>query len=55
MDDGINVAIMLEILRKLSKCETRQQQNVILLFNGAEEVGLQASHAFIAHHKWAAE
>ncbi|CAH1955287.1 unnamed protein product [Acanthoscelides obtectus] len=52
-DDGINVVAMLEVLRKLSKTAERPLHNVILLFNGAEETPLQASHGFISKHKWA--
>ncbi|KAJ3649732.1 hypothetical protein Zmor_021456 [Zophobas morio] len=52
-DDGINVVVMLEILRKLSKEPQRPLNNVVFLFNGAEETCLQASHGFITQHKWA--
>ncbi|KAJ8963361.1 hypothetical protein NQ318_018833 [Aromia moschata] len=52
-DDGINVAAMLEILRKMSKSPLRPTHNVIFLFNGAEETPLQAAHGFITQHKWA--
>nr|CAH7768334.1 unnamed protein product [Callosobruchus chinensis] len=52
-DDGINVVAMLEVLRKLSKASARPLHNIILLFNGAEETPLQASHGFITQHKWA--
>ncbi|XP_076259381.1 endoplasmic reticulum metallopeptidase 1-like isoform X2 [Rhynchophorus ferrugineus] len=54
-DDGINVVTMLEIIRKLSQREQRLNQNIIFLFNGAEETPLQAAHGFVAHHKWAEE
>jgi MFS family permease len=52
-DDGINCATMLEVLRKLSREPKRPLNNLIFLFNGAEETGLQASHGFITKHKWA--
>ncbi|KAF5280389.1 hypothetical protein FQR65_LT03198 [Abscondita terminalis] len=54
-DDGINCAIMLEILRKLSRSPERLQHNVVFLFNGAEEAGLKAAHGFIMNHKWVEE
>ncbi|XP_060528272.1 endoplasmic reticulum metallopeptidase 1-like isoform X4 [Cylas formicarius] len=52
-DDGINVAAMLEILRVLSTSSSKPSNNVIFLFNGAEETPLQAAHGFITQHKWA--
>ncbi|RZC42917.1 endoplasmic reticulum metallopeptidase 1-like [Asbolus verrucosus] len=52
-DDGINCAVMLEVLRKLSREPQRPLNNIIFLFNGAEETGLQAAHGFITKHKWA--
>jgi MFS family permease len=52
-DDGINCATMLEVLRKLSREPKRPLNNLIFLFNGAEETGLQAAHGFITKHKWA--
>lgn len=53
-DDGINCAVMLEIIRKLSRLETRPRHNLVFLFNGAEETPLQAAHGFITQHEWAA-
>ncbi|XP_017781638.1 PREDICTED: endoplasmic reticulum metallopeptidase 1-like [Nicrophorus vespilloides] len=54
-DDGIMCATMLEVLRKLVVSDERPKHNVIFLFNGAEETGLQASHGFITRHKWAGD
>ncbi|XP_054278199.1 endoplasmic reticulum metallopeptidase 1-like isoform X2 [Macrosteles quadrilineatus] len=54
-DDGLNCAVMLEVLRVISRQRDPLQQNIIFLFNGAEETPLMASHGFITTHKWAPE
>lgn len=52
-DDGIMVAVMLETLRVMSTLPEKPKNDVIFLFNGAEEAALLASHAFIKYHEWA--
>ncbi|KAL1505193.1 hypothetical protein ABEB36_004814 [Hypothenemus hampei] len=52
-DDGINVAVMLEVLRIFANSNVRPLHNITFLFNGAEETPLQASHGFITKHEWA--
>lgn len=54
-DDIIMVSVMLEVLRVLSRSDLIFQNSIIFLFNGAEENGLQGSHAFVTQHKWAAQ
>lgn len=54
-DDGASCAVMLEILRLFSRSNMPLRHNLILLFNGAEENFMQASHGFITKHKWAKE
>ncbi|XP_015585017.1 endoplasmic reticulum metallopeptidase 1 isoform X2 [Cephus cinctus] len=52
-DNGLNCAVMLEVLRVLSRSRTTLKYDVVFLFNGAEENPLQGSHAFITTSKWA--
>ena len=54
-DDGVQCAILLEVLSALSKLEGDDlfHHDIIMLFNGAEETILRASHAFITQHPWA--
>lgn len=54
-DDMVQCAILIEVLSALSKLEEDQvfHHDIIVLFNGAEETILRASHAFITQHPWA--
>ncbi|XP_026735434.1 endoplasmic reticulum metallopeptidase 1-like isoform X2 [Trichoplusia ni] len=51
-DNAAFCAIMVETLTKMSRSKQKLKHNVVFLFNGAEENGLQASHAFL-QHPWA--
>ncbi|XP_050068625.1 endoplasmic reticulum metallopeptidase 1-like [Anopheles maculipalpis] len=52
-DDCGSCAVMLEILRVLSRTPERNRHSIVFLFNGAEETPLHASHGFITGHRWA--
>lgn len=52
-DDAANCAIMMELISIWSSRETKNRHSIIFLFNGAEEIGLRASHGFITQHEWA--
>nr|XP_024215889.1 endoplasmic reticulum metallopeptidase 1-like [Halyomorpha halys] len=54
-DDGLNCAVMLEMIRVFSMSPKKLPHNIIFLFNGAEENPLIGSHGFITEHKWAHE
>lgn len=54
-DDGAGCAVMLEILRVLTRSNKILKYNLIFLFNGAEENIMQGSHGFITQHRWAKE
>lgn len=53
-DDTIMVAVMLEVMRVLTRSNQTLEHSIVFLFNGAEENGLQGSHPFVTQHRWAA-
>eukprot|EP01039_Chlorochromonas_danica_P002491 gene2490-2729_t len=58
-DDGVGIAIMLELIRVLSTTPAGSNspplldKPVIFLFNGAEEWVHHGAHGFISQHEWA--
>lgn len=51
-DNGVNCAVMVETLRILARSPYLKRP-IIFLFNGGEEIVLQASHGFVTQHPWA--
>ncbi|KAF7252930.1 hypothetical protein EG68_11654 [Paragonimus skrjabini miyazakii] len=51
-DAFVSCAVMLELSRVLATGNISMHNDVIFLFNGAEESILPASHAFITQHPW---
>ncbi|CAH2041909.1 unnamed protein product, partial [Iphiclides podalirius] len=52
-DDAAGCAVLLETLRALLAAARPLRHDVVCLLNGAEENILQASHGFVAGHRWA--
>lgn len=50
-DDGVNIAIMMELLR-LATVAPPAFGALVFNFNGAEETIMQAAHGFITQHAW---
>jgi len=51
-DAGACVVSILEILNVLTKDPAYFRRPLIALFNGGEELGMQAAHGFVAKHTW---
>lgn len=54
-DAFVNCAVMLEVCRILATGSFILFNDLIFLFNGAEESLMLSSHAFITQHKWATD
>ncbi|KAM9450555.1 endoplasmic reticulum metallopeptidase 1-like isoform 1-T1 [Clarias gariepinus] len=50
-DDAVSCAVMLEVLHSISNLSIPLNHGIIFLFNGVEEIGLMASHAFVTQHE----
>ncbi|KUF89929.1 hypothetical protein AM588_10006339 [Phytophthora nicotianae] len=50
-DDGVNIAIMMELLR-MFVLNPPKHATLVFNFNGAEETIMQAAHGFITQHPW---
>ncbi|KAL4114456.1 hypothetical protein PRIC2_014393 [Phytophthora ramorum] len=50
-DDGVNIAIMVELLR-MFVLNPPKYATLVFNFNGAEETIMQAAHGFITQHPW---
>ncbi|OON15030.1 peptidase, M28 family, partial [Opisthorchis viverrini] len=51
-DTFVNCAILLEAGRAIATGKVQLVNDLIFLFNGAEESGLLTSHAFVTQHRW---
>jgi phosphate/sulfate permease len=54
-DDASGVATILEGVRAFLNARTKHQNDIIILFTDAEELGLNGAALFVTEHKWAKE
>ena len=54
-DDASGVATILESVRAFLHTKTKHENNIIILFSDAEELGLNGAALFVTQHKWAKE
>jgi hypothetical protein len=54
-DDASGVATILEGVRAYLNAQTKHQNDIIILFTDAEELGLNGAALFVTEHQWAKE
>lgn len=54
-DDASGVATILEGVRTFLNARTKHQNDIIILFTDAEELGLNGAALFVTQHQWAKE
>lgn len=54
-DDASGVATILEGVRAFLNARTKHQNDIIILFTDAEELGLNGAALFVTEHQWAKE
>jgi len=54
-DDASGVATILEGVRAFLNARTKHQNDIIILFTDAEELGLNGASLFVTEHQWAKE
>ena len=54
-DDANGLAVILEGIRTFLQQKQTHQNDIIILFSDAEEVGLNGAYAFVTEHPWAKE
>lgn len=54
-DDASGIAAILESVRAFLHNKTKHQNDIIILFTDAEEIGLNGAALFVTQHQWAKE